>query len=145
VWVLLEIVLLSVFLWTLVLLFIWFDPDLRRGWALEAELLERPAVSDDEFVRRFFPDDEIPAEVVLTVRHMLAKELGYPAAQLFADDYFKHFWDEWDADSLIKALEQRFGIVIRKKDAQATRATVRQVSEMVQRLRLEQAQSESIY
>ena len=114
-WVLLEIVLVSGFLWTMVLLFIWFDPDLRRRWALEAELLERPAVSDDEFVRRFFPDAEIPAEVLVTVRHMLAEELDYPVAQLFADDYFKHFWDEWAADSLIKALERKFGIVIRKK------------------------------
>lgn len=112
------------------------DPDLRCRRAYEAELSLREPISDREWTVRYFPDEEL-ASVTVRVRHIFSDQMGYAAEQLLPDDDFGFFWAELDAAPLLAALESEFDIFISDVDAEATRPTIRQVSELVQQLRAE--------
>jgi acyl carrier protein len=123
---------------TAIAFLIWLlDPNLRSERAYETELTLREPISDREWIVRYFPDEEL-AIVTVRVRHIFSDQMGFAAEQMLPADDFGFFWAELDAAPLLAALECEFGIFISDKDAEATRPTIRQVSELVKRLRAEQ-------
>jgi hypothetical protein len=114
----------AVFLW----ICIWiFHPDARRARAYDAELRERPAVSDYELFQSHFGGSGVPHDVPGKVRRFFAKELGYPAEKLLPDDDFMFMFNEIDAGPLIEALEREFRVTFTDDEVARTAPTIRAV------------------
>jgi acyl carrier protein len=113
-----------------------FDRDACRARKFDAELRLRPAISDDTLAATYTSNSAVPIDLVIRVRRLFAEGMGYPVDRLLPDDDFSFLSFDWDDSDLIEALEKEFGIEIDDANVEATPKTIRQVSELVERLRV---------
>jgi acyl carrier protein len=130
-WLIIPIVIVVLFvLW-------WLDSAKRHYKKL---LNSRDPVSDEQLVRQYFDADRISPKIPGAVREIFAQHMGYPAEKMLPDDDLTFYWADLDQAELVRDLESQFNIVVSDEDAEATKNTIRSVSNLVSRLR-QQAQS----
>src|SRR4051812_28120633 len=104
-----------------------FHPDARRARAYDAELQERPAVSDYTLFRFHFAGTDVSPDMPGKVRGFFAEVLGYPAEKILPDDDFAFMFNELDAGPLVEALEREFGVTFTDDEVARTAPTIRAV------------------
>ncbi len=111
---------------------IWrLDPNQRRWRAFDAVLKGREPVDDVALVARFFPGEDLPADVPPRVRHVFARLMNYPADKLLPDDDLTFFWATVDGEPLLKSLGEEFGVTFTDKDDVKAVPTIRAVSRLI--------------
>jgi len=80
------------------------------------EILQRPDISDEEFLQKLQLSDELALRTVSCVRTELGKFFKIPPTKLYPDDKFREIlslpcW-EWDMMELVLALEESLEIDI---------------------------------
>jgi len=98
----------------------------------EAYRSRRP-LSDDTMVELYFKDSKVDPIMATEVRRIFGHQLQYDALRLFPDDDFTFVFVELDAVELVNELEEFFKVELPDADTSQTKATIRAMSELVQR------------
>ena len=77
-----------------------------------SDLNARPPISKDDFISRYFANEDILGNVAVRVRHLFAKFYGVPEEKILPDDEFspKYWADDLDLENFVTDLEKKFGV-----------------------------------
>ena len=123
-----EIVRLFVAFAACILVLWWMlNADTRKFRKFEAEVRGRHSISMQDFESHYFRCEQVPIDVAIRVRQILARFVAVDAEKILPDDDFQLIIRGNDVE-LITALELEFAVTIPNLEAMKMRPTVRSVS-----------------
>jgi hypothetical protein len=91
----------------------WYAPE-RRYWR---EVARREPLDDAEFIRQFYADGAVPAEIILRLRPLYCRMFGFEIGKLRPTDRPPAL-NELDTTDFVWEIEEEFGIDIPDQDAE---------------------------
>ena len=123
-----EIVRLFVAFAACILVLWWMlNADTRKFRKFEATVRGRHSISIQDFESHYFRCEQVPIDVAIRVRQIMARFMSIDAEKILPDDDFQMFIRDNDVE-LIAALEVEFSVTIPNLEAIKMRPTVRSVS-----------------
>jgi hypothetical protein len=89
----------------------------------EEQLRNRPCLTDDEFVCTYYPDGDIPAEIPIKVRAILAMKLGEGWMKVLPRDNPGLVYGEIDPWDIYRGICKELGVSISLDDARQLEGT----------------------
>ena len=86
----------------------------RRRW--RREVAAREPLDPQAFVKKFYPNGEVPADVVARLRPIYARQFGFDPDRLRPDDNPRIVFDRTDDVQLIRDIEAEFGVTFSSDD-----------------------------
>jgi hypothetical protein len=106
--------------------------DSAESKAYRAELRGRPALTDEEFISRFYPESEIPQEVIVGVRRSLGDFDALYKGALPADKLYL-LYDDIDFADIVKLALKKFKAKMAKEEWKNIDGTLDNLIKLVHR------------
>jgi hypothetical protein len=105
--------------------------------AYQRELHRRPELDGDAFFNQYYADTDVPKEIPLRIRQLLARKVDHWLMRVQPNDLLYLINDDLDLAEVLYILEKDFGCKFAKEDVKSWNGSFRLVGEYVKRQRQE--------
>jgi acyl carrier protein len=87
--------------------------------AYQKELRKRPELDDDLFFNQYYADTDVPKEIPLRIRQLLARKVDHWLMRVQPNDLLYLINDDLDGADVLKIVEKDFGCKFAKEDVKS--------------------------